>query len=254
MLLLCCLLLCLVPVKGYFGPVTAFRGHWLSDSGYRLGYDKLESGAYPVEVQVQWASYGPLCEDQLNDRTALQLCRMKGLDGGRRTTYTTKDDFIETGLSCYERINTQMVTRTLTIVETYDKCSSVEYSKKRSLPCARNQAAAVFCYDRKEPVTFEIYDGESKPTGHVRKFSISFRMRVIKMGRTFEVVGKQGMRNYNVTPDNFLVDSCEEVQDFALSISGPWFHLKSSYSDLCLPKVVELYFMGEHFLKLVRSS
>ena len=255
MLLLYLLMTCLVPVQGEFSS-TPLYGHWLHNSGYRLAPDRLESGAYAVEVASENGRFGPLCEDGLNDRTAVQLCEMRRYGRGLRTTYRTNEKFVQTRLSCFKKVRTaprlqvdSLYYGTFNFVKSKDECSSVKYSDAAALPCAKNQAAAVFCHNKDDLPRYEVYDVEVKSTGSIHTYRVTFRIQFVKMGRKFGVVGKQGLEDHPLSND-FQAVACGNDRNVEFSVSRSKFELKGEFDSECDQPEIDLLHMGRVFKTL----
>ena len=256
MLLLYLLITCLVPVEGESSSTPFYWSNfnWFHDHGYRLSTDRLESGAYAVEVASENGRFGPLCEDGLNDLTAVRLCTSKGYRRGYRTAYRTGEEFVETRLSCFKEIRPgpNIEVDSLWIfpfVKSEDACSSVKYSDLTALPCAKSQAAAVFCHNMDDFPRYEIYDVEVESTGSIYTYRVTFRIRFVKMGRRFGVVGKQGLEDHPYS-NNFQAVACGNDQNVEFSVSGSKFELKGEFDRECDQPEIDLLYMGRVFRTL----
>ena len=218
-------------------PTSPF-GHWFSYNGYRLSETRLESGAYSVEVRREGGGYGPVCEDKFNDRTAVKMCEMYGYERGYRTTYHTNEEFTATNLVCYDWL---FMLDTGYVSTHWGSCESVMYDDADTLPCAKNQALAVFCYRRDDPITYEIYNLEVKSTS--KKFTATFSMRFLKLGRRYEVVGGQGLKDHPNSTDVRAV-ACGEDLDCKLSAKKLNFELSVKQNKKC-DESVQLFHMGK---------
>ena len=253
MLLLYLLITCLVPAEGEssYNRLYGMNFSWFHNHGYRLSTDRLESGAYAVEVASENGRFGPLWEDGLNDRTAVQLCAMRGYRRGYRTTYRTGEEFVDTWLSCFKEIQPypHFEFSTIPFVKSQDACSSVKYSDKTALPCAKNQAAAVFCHNNDDYPRYEIYDVEVESTGSIYTYRVSVRIRFVKMGRRFGVVGKQGLEDHPFS-SNFQAVACGNDRNVEVSVSGSKFELNGEFDRECEQPEIDLLYMGRVFRTL----
>ncbi|KAL5250313.1 hypothetical protein ACHWQZ_G016155 [Mnemiopsis leidyi] len=165
---------------------------WKKSQLFRMGVrlvNATEDASYPVMILVDDIYY-PLCEDSFNDQTAQALCEMYFYERGYKTTYTLADDaeFSFTNLECYQTQWTEQVyddsfNRTY-CRKAVQKCLMKDYSDKDAtgvLPCSRNQAAGVHCYDLARAITWTPNAENfliSKKT-----WSITFSMDIFKLGK-----------------------------------------------------------------------
>lgn len=65
---------------------------------------------------------------------------------------------------------------------------SVDKVNKQTLPCSKNQAAAVYCYTNTIEIVYNIHQKYDE-----KKFSVDFGMRYIKTGQYFDVLGSPAL-------------------------------------------------------------
>ena len=186
---------------------------WLFKSGYRLIDGPTKDGSYPVmfkEVDGDNITYHPICADGFNDRTAQALCQMYTYDRGIRATYKVESasEFIHTGLSCFDSMNDIEPHEWKGDLNVYwkDTCSWEVYSEK-SVPCSRNQAAAVYCHDLGYETSYHFEEVFTRKTD--RKFKITGKIQQFKHGRIFSFFGMKGLKeDMGYFDEAFSAEAC----------------------------------------------
>ena len=239
----------------------------------------MENGAYPVEVRTWWDAeeYGPVCDDKFSDKTAHVLCWMHGHERGHRTAYKTELEFISTTLTCWNHVmvfgpgvtydgeefirNKDYKSPHVSYFGQFsDTCAAQEYKLEelggKALPCTKDQAAAVFCYQTREETRYEVHSVNTK-TVSKKKFTVTFGLKFVKVGERIDLKGKDVLKD----PDHkkaidFGAVACGKDQKVDLAESksnGALFELKGKFRKGC-KEDVNLLHMGGIFWTVKMKS
>lgn len=123
---------------------------------------------------------GPLCDDRFTDAEAEYFCRLDGFDRGRRTSKTTEEQFMGTNLLCPNLPGFED--------DWYDEmylseCRYDRYGEDNVLPCSRNQAAAVYCWNLNRRFFSFIIQRYLKVTE--KRWTIVLEIEDVKHGRSY---------------------------------------------------------------------
>ena len=232
---------------------SAAKLDWEKSRIFRMGLrlvDANEDASYPVMVKIE-DEYYPLCEDDFNDLTAQTLCEMYHYERGYRTTYTLADDqeFSYTNLECYQ-IQWTEATFDEDFYPHYlrngiQKCKLRDYGDRNStgvFPCAKNQAAAVHCFDLRRSITWQPRTHNSQVGD--KSWSITFTLDLFKLGKKVSHFGKGGVKD-QVAPREFVAVSCGKRSTPSLKYpkSHRYFELTGKFRRNC-EECVDLYFLN----------
>ena len=217
--------------------------NWFQVYGFRLNPEELESGAHLVEVlDTVSGEYKPICEDGFNDRTATALCLMSGYDRGYRTTYSVSSSFLHTNLDCFNSTHIHKVSPGRLFVAR-DSCSAEKYSED-SLPCSKDQAAAVHCF----------HSSESQGVYHVdivktkvqkRSFKIEIALAYMKNGKISAITGKKALKDHR-RGTKFTAEACGKEVDTKVRLAKPnkkHFVVEGNVAGSCSTGI-DLFHMG----------
>ena len=207
------------------------RSNWFLRNGFQLSKTRLKSGAWPVQV-AEWKYsrlYGPVCEDGFNDWAAKNLCETIGYDRGYRTTYQTEEEFFKTEVVCFTDFSEIFGFVTDRILSGNEHCDMKSY-RMEGLPCSKNQALAVFCYDQWIDSRYEPYDFEF--CNDTMTFTVAFSLRLEKLGKIFELVGKKALKGHSIINDFGAVICGKDVRvKWSGSLSK--YELKGKFNQEC---------------------
>ena len=220
---------------------------WYSSRLFKMGVRLVGStdkdASFPVMVEIE-DEYYPLCEDNFNDLTAQTLCEMYHYERGYRTTYTLADDqeFSYTNLECYQSQWTEATFDEDSYLHkqrnAVQKCKFRDYTDKNStgvLPCAKNQAAAVHCFDLQRAVTWFPLVYYSRISN--KEWSITFTLEIFKFGKKIPFFGRRGLEDFlNLSPDEFFTVSCGNHSTPTVKYSKKgqeYFELRGKFSPSC---------------------
>ena len=215
--------------------------NWFQVHGFRLNPEELETGSHLVEVlDTVSGEYRPICDDGFSDRTATALCLMSGYDRGYRTTHSVSSSFLHTNLDCFNSIlkislDEQVIVR--------DSCSTEKYSED-SLPCSKDQAAAVHCYH-----SFEnqgIYHVDIVETKvKKRSFKIEIALVYEKNGKRTAITGTKALKRHR-RGTKFTAEACGKEVDTKVGVAKPnkeHFVVEGNVAGKCSTGI-DLFHMG----------
>lgn len=219
-------------------------------NNYRL-IDALDNGAYPIVHVEEDNTTTVVCDDELTDVDAATMCVMYKYHAGYRTSYVTKQDFHPNILHCFRNVFDYFLSVASGNVYgmVLSKCL---VNVTNSLPCAKNQAAAVHCYDidRLETIQPHIYFVST----HERTWNVHLALDYFKYGQKYPMFGRNGV-NARPKKGNFASYHCNKltIPKLKISTSDKLFQLEGKFALGC-DECALLYFDNQYFYSVCKRE